>query len=375
MVQHGREHRRHPVHRVAALRIEGREGLAGVEGLARKDHGHPVGGGREVSEDHAEAVVERDRDAERLPGLKAHGPGAGDGVVDDVAMGKGRPLRRPGGPRGELDVDRIVRPEPPRDRVEPPALAAAPPGHHLVEAEAAGGRVGAELDDGTKRGQALGSQVSGPAAVELRRDLPQHLEIGRGLELAGGDERLRANLVESVPELRGAVGGVDVDENEADAGGRELRDQPLGPVRGPDPDPVPPIEAKAEETGREPVHPAGELRVGPALPGGPEDGGGAAAMTADDLREEGGDGRVDERPVGRPLDVGEAVHWRDAPLAPRPGRHLTRHCPRRAERRPAGTVKVTPSSAEWTSAAGRRRRTCGRTPPGAVARGFCAFAQ
>lgn len=169
------------------------------------------------------------------------------------------------------------------------------------------------------------------APVELRRDLPQHLEIGRGLELAGGDERLRADLIERVLELGRAVGGVDVDENEPDAGGRKLRNQPLGPVRGPDPDPVPPVEAEAEEPGREPVHPPGELLVGPALARGAEDGRGASAVAAHDLREEGGDGRVDERAGGRPPYVGEAVHRGDAPL-PRPGRHLTRLPPRATAR-------------------------------------------
>ena len=327
MVQHGREHRRHPVHRIAALRVERREGLAGVERLGREDHGYPVGGGCEVPQHHAEAVVERHRDTERVPGLKAHGAGAGDGVVDDVAVGEGRPLRRPRRAGRELDVDRIARPQPPRDRVEPPALAATPSIHHFVEAEAARGRIGAEPDDGAKGGQALGLQAPRRAAVQLRCDLPQHLEIGGGLELAGGDERLRADLVQGVLELRRAIGGIDVDENEPDAGGRELRDQPLGPVRSPDPDPVPLVEAETQEPGRESVYPAGELFIGPALPGGTEDGRRAFPVAAHDLREEGGDGRVDERPVDRPPDVREAVHRDDAPR-PRPGRHFN-HFPLR----------------------------------------------
>ena len=187
-----------------------------------------------------------------------------------LRVGEGRALRGAGGAGGELDVDRIARPQPSGDRVEAPAMAAASPGHDLVEAEAPRRRIGAELDHGAERRQAFGAQAPGPATIELRGKLPDHLDIGGSLELPRGDERLRADAVEGVFKLRGPIGGVDVDEDQPDARGRELGDEPLGPVRRPDADPVSLVQTEAQESRREPVHPPRELLVSPALAGGPE---------------------------------------------------------------------------------------------------------
>src|SRR5262249_9797803 len=60
----------------------------------------------------------------------------------------------------------------------------------------------------------------------------------------GGDIR----LVQDVGELMSAVGWVDVDEGGTDAGGRELRDDPLRPVGGPDADVFATLDAKGEQS-------------------------------------------------------------------------------------------------------------------------------
>ena len=312
VVQHRREHRRHPVHRGTALRLQCRERLVRIESLAGEHHGHAVRGRRQIAEHHAEAVVERHRYAERLSRRQSHRPRAGDRVVDDVVVGQRCALWRAGGTGGELDVDRIARPQSTGDRVEAPALAAAAPVHDLVEAEAPWRRIGAELDHGAELRQAFCAQAAGPAPIELRSELPDHLDVGGGLELPCGDERLRADPIQGVFELRGPVGGIDVDEDQPDARGGELGDQPLGPVRRPDSDPVSLVQTEAQESGREPVHPPRELLVGPAFAGGAEHRRGAFAVAAHDLGEERGKGRVDERSGGGPLDVGEAVDGGDA---------------------------------------------------------------
>ena len=202
---------------------------------------------------------------------------------------------------------------PPGDRVEAPALGAAAPVHDLVEAEAPRRRIGAELDDGAERRQARGAQPAGPAPIELRGELPDHLDVGGGLELPCGDERLRADSVEGVFELRGPIRGVDVDEDQPDARGGELGDHPLGPVRRPDSDPVSLVQAETQESGRETVHPPSELLVGPALAGGAEHRGGARTVTLHRFGEERGKGRLDKRPVGGSPDMGQAVDGGDAP--------------------------------------------------------------
>ena len=148
--------------------------------------------------------------------------------------------------------------------------------------------------------------------IELRSELPDHLDIGGGLELPRGDERLRADPVQRILELRGPIGRIDVDEDQPDARRRELGDQPLRPVRRPDSDPVSLVQTEAQQPGREPVHPPRELLVGPALAGGPEHRDGAPAVTVHRFGEECGDGGLDERPVGGPPDVGEAVDGNDA---------------------------------------------------------------
>ena len=299
-----------------------------IESLAGEDHGHAVRGGREVAEHHAEAVVQGHRDAECFSGAEPHRPRAGDGVVDDVVMSEGCALGSAGRTGGELDVDRVAWPEPRGDRVEAPALAAAAPVHDLVEAERSRRRIRTELDHGAKRRQALGAQVAGAAMIELRGELPDHLDIGGSLELPGRDECLRADPVEGVLELRAAIGGIDVDENQPDARGGELGDQPLGTVRCPDADPVSLVQTEVQESGGETIHSPRELLVGPALAARPEHRRAAPAVTAHDLGEERRDGRVDERAGGGALDVGEAVDGGDAPASrSRLRAHLSRQSP------------------------------------------------
>ena len=94
--------------------------------------------------------------------------------------------------------------------------------------------------------------------------------MGGTLELPCGDEGLRTDLVQCVFELRHAVGRVDVDQDQPDARGRELNDQPFQAVRRPDPDPIATVEAKAQQARRAAVHAAREL-VNAVLGGKPLD--------------------------------------------------------------------------------------------------------
>jgi hypothetical protein len=67
-----------------------------------------VGDAGEVAEDHAEAVVVGDRDAEAVLRREAHPLADEVAVVEDRVVREGRALGEAGGAGGVLDVDRVV---------------------------------------------------------------------------------------------------------------------------------------------------------------------------------------------------------------------------------------------------------------------------
>ena len=108
VAQFGDEHRRHAVKRRAALLGDGFQGGERVEALAGKHHGRTVRDARQVADHHAEAMVERHRNAHLVALGEAHRLAEEIAVVQDVVVRQRGALRRAGGARGELDVDRIV---------------------------------------------------------------------------------------------------------------------------------------------------------------------------------------------------------------------------------------------------------------------------
>jgi hypothetical protein len=71
-----------------------------------------------------------------------------------------------------------------------------------------------------------------------------------GLEALDEHERLAPHVVECELELGGAVGRIEVDQDESRFGARELRQGPLGAVGGPDADAI------AGQRGPNPISPA-----------------------------------------------------------------------------------------------------------------------
>jgi hypothetical protein len=72
---------------------------------------------------HAEAVVQRHRDAQPVVLGEAHGLGDEARVVDDVVVRQRGALGVAGGAAGELDVDGVVARQPCAQRVERGAVA------------------------------------------------------------------------------------------------------------------------------------------------------------------------------------------------------------------------------------------------------------
>jgi hypothetical protein len=102
------EHRRNTVQRRASLGLDGFEHAERIEGFARDDHGCAVRDAGQVGQDHSEAVIEREGNAEPVVGTEAEGLSAEAAVVEDVMMRERGAFGSAGRATGELDVDRIV---------------------------------------------------------------------------------------------------------------------------------------------------------------------------------------------------------------------------------------------------------------------------
>ena len=209
--------------------------------------------------------------------------------------------------------------------------------------------------------QTFGFQSARRCTVEFRRQIAQHLHIVRRLEPARGDQRLGLDLVERVFQFGAPVGRVDVDQDQADAGGGELGDQPFRPVGRPDADAVALVETESQQARGKAVDPAGELVVGPALAGCTKDGGLVSGMARRDTREQVGDGLVQERRFGRSGHMGKAALRRD----PRSGRRqhgstsVSSRPPVRTRRRP-GRWSPRRSACRPASCPRAGRRSCRR---------------
>ena len=91
-----------------------------------------------------------------------------------------------------------------------------------------------------------------------------------------------------------------------------LRDQPFRAVGGPQGDPIATIEAEIEQPGGQAVDAAGELAVGPAVAGLPENGGRPVAMSAHRLLQETRDRGFDQGLLAVSPDMREPVDRNDS---------------------------------------------------------------
>ena len=164
-----------------------------------------------------------------------------------------------------------------------------------------------DLDHGLEPGQAGAAQLAGVGGGELGGELAQHGKIVAGLEAAGRHQRPAADLVQRVVQLVGAVGRVDVDQDQAGLGGGELGDHPLGIVGRPDADPVAGLEAQRQEPGGEGVDLGVQLGVGPADRLLAHDQGGPVGPAGGGTLEVGADGLADQGHVARAVHVAEPV--------------------------------------------------------------------
>src|SRR3984893_19111697 len=104
----GDEHSRDAVNGCALFGRDRLEGSEWMKALARVDHGCAVRQAAEVAEHHAEAVIERHRDAEPVLLGEPHCLPDKETVVQDVVVAEGGAFRKTGRAAGELDVYRVI---------------------------------------------------------------------------------------------------------------------------------------------------------------------------------------------------------------------------------------------------------------------------
>ena len=152
-----------------------------------------------------------------------------------------------------------------------------------------------EIDDVLER-RAAAADAGQDGAVVGRAESPrvqQHTQPG---------------LVDGVLELARLVGGVHVDEDGADAGGRILRDDPLVAVGGPDADAVALRHPAGQEGSRECGRQLPQLGVGGAEVLGADHQGVAIAVPLHGAAQIGPDRLAEQRHARRAVHVGGCTH-------------------------------------------------------------------
>ena len=161
---------------------------AGLEAFARKDHRRALGGAAQGAHHHAEAVIERHRNAQAVILGQCHGAGDEAGIVDDIGVGEGGALGRAGGAGGELDVDRLVGIELAREIIEPQAMRRAADRHDVIEIQHALGLLRAHADHGLEPRQARAVEAARLAFIDLGRDRAQLRDVVGTLEARGENQ-------------------------------------------------------------------------------------------------------------------------------------------------------------------------------------------
>ena len=92
----------------------------------------------EISDHHAEAVIERHRDAYPVTLGELHCLAQKEPVVQDIVVAEGGALWKPGRAAGELDVYRVVELQLFGERSETVLLSIAAETRHILEPQDAG---------------------------------------------------------------------------------------------------------------------------------------------------------------------------------------------------------------------------------------------
>src|ERR1700692_1893196 len=146
-------------------------------------------------------------------------------------------LRQSRGAAGELDINGVVHLDGSSYRIQPLATELLPSVQDPIKGEAAGVAVAANRDNVPQLRQTQAFQLAASVS-QLGDKLADHCNIVAGLEASRSYQGATSHRAQHVLQLAQAIGGVDVDQNQASLRRRELRDCPFRAVRGPDADAI-----------------------------------------------------------------------------------------------------------------------------------------
>src|SRR3954454_18772793 len=99
---------------------------------------------------------------------------------------------------------------------------------------------------------------------QLRDKFADHCDVIARLEASSSYQRPTSHSSQDMFQLAQAIGRINVHKDQTGFRSRKLRDRPLRAIRGPNPDPIPRLQAQSEESRRKCVRTRFELRIGPA---------------------------------------------------------------------------------------------------------------
>jgi hypothetical protein len=82
--------------------------------------------------------------------------------------------------------------------------------------------------------------------VQFRCQFSQYADIVSRFELIRRDQRPALNLVQRVFQLRRAIAGIEVHQDQARLGGGVLRQNPFDPIGRPEADPIARLQAQSD---------------------------------------------------------------------------------------------------------------------------------
>ncbi len=213
MIEDRDEHRRNPMQPGAAFGLHRVQHGYGIETFARIDHRRAMCHASQVAEHHAEAVIQRYRNAQLVFFGQPHRLTDEEPIVQNIVVRQRRSLRRAGGARGELDIDGVVELQRGGDTGEARPVIGAERCEQVIEIEHARGLAGAEADHLLQMRQPAGAQGAGLAMVNFGHDVLQYRDIVARLEGGCQDQRTALHLVEYILEFGAAVRRVDIDHD------------------------------------------------------------------------------------------------------------------------------------------------------------------
>src|ERR1700682_6197067 len=151
-------------------------------------------------------------------------------------------------------------------------------------------------------------QLAAASVSQLRDKLADHCDIVAGLEASSAYQRATSHGSQDVFQLAQAIGRIDIDENQTGFRRRKLGNRPFRAVRGPNPDPIPGLQAESQKPRRECVRTRFELRISPANLLMRNDQCFARPVSCAHFVQKGADGFSDQRRATVAMHVAFALH-------------------------------------------------------------------